>query len=115
MTITKHRIEQKAPGKYDCHYDSWIHGEYATEFSSDDEFGDVNDYGMWNGRVTITAESRDEREAIGHYGGPFLIIQEDGQGFVTIGSYDDEAQRDAEFQRLSELYFAWADAEDEED
>jgi hypothetical protein len=125
-----------AAGKYNCHYDSWVHGELLSHGGADDEFGDVNDYGVWTGRLDLEAECEghehdpsnpasvagvtmtcdgscrgDEHRASLHYGGPFLIIQEGSSGFVTIVGYAEATARDAEYDRLFSEYDQWVDPE----
>lgn len=134
-TTTPHGIETKAPGKYDCGFDKWVHEE---TLSWSDGFGDVNDYGLYVSSVTLDPECEGhpdddhsiaagmvageshycdgtcttEGRAAQHYGTPYLLILEDRQGFIVVHPFATEDERDTEYQRMEKLYDQWSERAD---
>jgi hypothetical protein len=109
-----HTDEQKAPGKYDCHFDSYIHGQ-LLEFV--DYFGEVNEYGVVTWKLDLNEDIVPEHELIEmmkHYGTPWLIIQEDDRGFVTVMAIVSESERDALYARFEASYNEWQNQEEEQ-
>lgn len=101
-----HVAEQKQPGKYDCHYDSYVHGDLCQWA---DGFGDVNEYGAYFHRIDLTEDIVPEHELIEmirHYGTPYLLVQEDDRGFVIVVAFATEEHRDDEWSRLEADFIA---------
>lgn len=129
--MTAHTDEFKTIGKYNCGTDQWVDREYS-EFA--DGVGDTEDFGTYTYPVDLEDEcqghehdpsnptsvagvsttcdgscNREGRAAI-HYGTRWLLVQHDQQGFVNVATFGREEDRDAELQRISELWGAFVDA-----
>lgn len=106
--MTDHTTEAKAPGKYDCHFDSWVHGELLTGEAGD---GHVEAPTGWFVAVDLDTghANHDESLAAEHYGSRWLIVKEDSRGFVGVFPFENEEQREIMLGLLVEQFNDWND------
>lgn len=107
--MSRHTEEQKAPGKYDCLFDSYVHGDLGDHV----EFIGSVEYGIVTQKIELTEDLVPEHELIQmieHYGFRFLLVQENDQGLVQVVAFETEKALNEEYERMDADFTKWCEA-----